>query len=179
MYYIKEEKPSGLVVVNTKDGISKVMKRVDIKALIERGNKVKGISSTSGEIKYTFRVCSSDEINRFYMTDLANKVYETLKSFHSAKEEELMRYLYNTFRDSYYKMVSEVKDFTPMKLTEFISLGINMTFDRGEISFKLKEDEDIKTLLKENKVTELYRNKGVLVVRDNRIRHRRLYSTVV
>lgn len=179
MYYIKEERPSGLVVVNTKDGISKVMKRADIKALVERGNKVKGVSSSAGDIQYTFRICNSDEINRFYMTDLANKVYKTLQSFHSAKEEELMGYLYNTFRDSYYKMVSEVKDFTPMKLSEFISLSINMTFDRGEISFKLKDDEDINTLLNENKLIELYRNKGVLVVRDNRIRHRRLYSTVV
>ena len=46
MYYIKEERPSGLVVVNTKDGISKVMERADIKALIERGSKVKGVSNS-------------------------------------------------------------------------------------------------------------------------------------
>lgn len=46
MYYIKEERPSGLVVVNTKDGVSKVMKRSDIKALIKRGNKVKGVSNS-------------------------------------------------------------------------------------------------------------------------------------
>ena len=179
MYYIKEERPSGLVVVNTKDGISKVMKRSDIKALIKQGNKVKGVSVSEGDNHHTFRICSSDEINRFYMTDLANKVYKTLQSFHSAKEAELMEYLYNTFRDSYYKMVSEVKDFTPMNLSEFISLGISMTFDIGGISFKLKDGEDINTLLNENKVIELYRNNGLLVVRDNRIRHRRLYSTVV
>lgn len=176
MFYIREVRPDGCIVVDTDDGVAELASKDYIVSLIQQGIKILGVSFNGS---YKFHACSKAELEECYKRSTGFAVYDSLRKTKFTTDTELMRLSFEAIKKRYDSVATTVEDLSHMGLSKFICDCIQIVCSLAGVSCIPWNSGDVVSGLNEGRLREVYRDCGVRIVATNSKADRNLYYTTI